>query len=154
MSLATERAALVLGVTATADPTGYAGVLYRGGAATTFVPLLVPAGVRGRWINLFASRTAIQYAFGVTSAPALTWDQDTSVGTGLATAGATVPAGVVAPVIVPSNACFLSVVSESATGKVEVYCAESLSVPSLPANLVVDDSQNLLVDGSGNWVVP
>jgi hypothetical protein len=135
MSVAEDKAALNVGVTAIADPTGRKGILYRGAASTSNTALTLPVlsttdplnrnvAIAGRWINIYAKSTNVQYAFGVNAAPTLTYDPDVAIGTGLATAGATVPAGQVFAIIVPSDARFLSIISESATSKIEIYVSE------------------------------
>ncbi len=133
---AVERAALNVGVTAVADRTGVKGILYRAAASTINTALSLPVksitagaldnniAIAGKWINIYAKSTNVQYAFGEDAAPALTYDPDVAIGTGLATAGATIPAGVSTPLIVPSKARFLSIISESASGKVEIYTSE------------------------------
>lgn len=137
-STAEEKACLVGGVIAGADATGLTGILYRGNASASNTILTLPSytattgvtviATQGKWINIYAKSTNVQYAFSTgASGAVLTYDPDVTIGTGLATAGATVPANTVFPVLVPPRAKFLSIISESASGKVEIYVSEQLS---------------------------
>lgn len=132
-STAEEKAALVGGVIARADTTGLTGVLYRADASASNTALTLPvdsngkAVIRGKWLALYAKSTDVQYAFGAGSAPTLTYNQNVTIGTGHAAAGGTCPAGLVAQFLVPLTATHISLIAETATGKVELYVLEALS---------------------------
>lgn len=156
-SQAEERAALVMGVRASADPTASVGIWYRQAATTSLTSLAVPTALRGKWVNIFSSGAAVQYAFGVNAAPALVYNQAVTAGTGNAAGGGSVPAGQITPRIVPSAVTHLSFRAETAAGYVELYCSESLAPDPTQAvvvlSVVIDGSGTLVINGSGNQVV-
>lgn len=133
-SAAEDKAALNVGVTAAANPQGIKGILYRATPSTSNTALTLPmrdaangdrtVPIAGKWINFYASDVSLQYAFGVSAAPTLTYNQDVTIGTGHVAAGATIPAGQIVAVIVPSDARFLSVICSGTTGKIEIYVSE------------------------------
>jgi len=142
MSSAEEKAALASGVVLgnTPDGTGLTGILYRGTASTSntiiVLPTFIPGGptgpittpVAGKWINVFSETSNVQLAVGIgTSAPVLTYNSDVSSDSGSLIAGATIPAGVVFPVLIPGNAKYISFIAAGSTGKVELYVSEILS---------------------------
>lgn len=135
MGQAEERAALAVGVTAVADPTGAKGVFYSANASATNTILTIPQvggspvdptrPMRGKWINVFSSAENVQLAFSnLATGAVLVYNQAVAAGTGHAARGMTIPFGQPFPVIVPSDANFVSIITSGGTGVVEIYTSE------------------------------
>ena len=122
-STSEERAALVIAPTAMVEATGPYGV-YRIATSGSAQNAALPEALVGKWIDLYCSTNAVQFAFGEGSAPTLVYDQASAVGTGHVAAGKTLPVGVVLPQRVPDKATHLSWIGAGAGGFLEFHLSE------------------------------
>lgn len=109
-------------------------VLYRASASATNTQLTLPTvtagevtlGLGGKWIDLYSSDVAFQYAFGIGSAPTLVHNESVTIGTGDVNAGPSLPPGVVHSRRIPAGATHLALIAAaSPTGIWEVVLSEA-----------------------------
>jgi hypothetical protein len=125
MSVAADKAASIQGPIAAADATGLTGVM-RVAMTGSSQSVAIPTELRGKYVDLYCTVEA-QYAFGTgAAAPTIVTDQAAALGTGHASAGKTLPAGIDKSVLVPTNATFIA--WKGASGFIELVCSEARNV--------------------------
>jgi hypothetical protein len=109
------RAALNFGPFVELDPTGVNGVS-RIALDGNSQSIPIPEGLRGMWLDLFAT-VDVQWGFGrANAAPTIVTNQLAALGTGHASAAKDLPAGVILPKRVPLTAKWLVVKAAVAGG--------------------------------------
>lgn len=110
------REALNFGPLIAADATGLNGV-HRYDIDGTSQSVAIPSGLRGKWLDLY-STVDVQWGFGNgTSAPSITYNQNSALGTGHVNSAKDLPAGVILPKRVPADATFLAWRAAASGGK-------------------------------------
>lgn len=105
-----------------ADASGYEGV-FRIGVTTANQVFDVPIGMRGKWVDIYAT-VDTQIGISRTNTGAvLVYNQLSALGAGHVAAGRTIPAGVIKPVRMRMAALKLSVIG-SAAGFLEIVPSE------------------------------
>jgi hypothetical protein len=130
---ATQNAAALVRpciVSNAADPTGVTGVLFRVSlaGAPAHTALTLPAGAKGRYVDLLCKGTNVRYGFVLdgATAPTLVYATNVTIGTGAAAAGKTLLDSFEKPVFVPKNAKQLVFIAEAAiTGAFFEGCVSS-----------------------------
>lgn len=116
----------VSGPVAGQDFAGVKGVA-RYAAATTVQSAAVPYGWKGCFVDIAPSGSAVDYAYATGSLPAaITYGALAPIGTGSFVAGWNVPNGMIDSRKCPSNATFISFVSEAAVGRVAFMVSEGV----------------------------
>lgn len=102
MSDIVNRACLVSGPIAALDTSGATGVT-RYATTAASQNALIPDAMRGCWIKIQAVGLQIDWAFSVGATQAIVLNQASTLGTGHASAGDTLQAGVTDQVLVPKT---------------------------------------------------
>jgi hypothetical protein len=109
------RAALNFGPIIRADATGLTGV-HRVAIDGNSQSVAIPSGMRGKWLDVFAT-VDVQWGFGNgTSAPTIVTNQAAALGAGHASAAKDLPAGTIMPKRIPYDATFIAWKAASAGG--------------------------------------
>lgn len=119
-SSAVEKAALVSHPLAVADTSGLTNI-HRIAITGVSQSVAVPAGWAGRFVRITNASTAdVQYAFSRLAAATIVMNQAAAIGTGHASAGATIFAGSSRDARIQSGVLFLNFIGTSGFLEVEI----------------------------------